>query len=317
MYFHSKFHMIYLCFVCTIMFPTITVIDNLISRHLSKSLLEFLSDPLVLLLFVNEFVLQPVHLLLQFHHGLLSKLSSSLGLLQFGSQCLDLLLVCLLTLIGFLLSNLKRFEIVGHNSQFFFKFNDLSLSDLSPFLSLLQIRLALHQFLGHFIVLCISSLSLLPGFFQISLQLRDSLIIFVGLALENLLGTFRIVRSSGSFVKFSVSGLHFLFSLLQIFLKSRHTSVESVHLQFGCSQRLLFLLQLERDEAKFLSGEVKLSLQLSGLGCQLVHLILTFGSSEPGSLAGLLASIHPITGVVLLHLHGLHLLLDSFHLGED
>ena len=35
--------------------------------------------------------------------------------------------------------------------------------------------------------------------------------------------------------------------------------------------------------------------------------------TDPGSLALLLADIDPVAGVVLLHLHGLHLLLDGFH----
>ena len=35
--------------------------------------------------------------------------------------------------------------------------------------------------------------------------------------------------------------------------------------------------------------------------------------AHPGSLAGLLADIHPVTGVVLLHLHRLHLLLNGLH----
>ena len=34
---------------------------------------------------------------------------------------------------------------------------------------------------------------------------------------------------------------------------------------------------------------------------------------HPGSLALLLADINPVAGVVLLHLHSLHLLLDGFH----
>ena len=39
----------------------------------------------------------------------------------------------------------------------------------------------------------------------------------------------------------------------------------------------------------------------------------TLRFSHPSSLAGLLADIDPVTGVVLLHLHRLHLLLDGLH----
>ena len=36
--------------------------------------------------------------------------------------------------------------------------------------------------------------------------------------------------------------------------------------------------------------------------------------TDPGSLALLLADVDPVAGVVLLHLHRLHLLLDRLHL---
>merc|ERR1719500_2214833 len=77
----------------------------LVSRHLSEGLLELLHDGLVLLL--HQLILQPVHLLLQLLHRLLSELSASLGLLELGGQGLDLLLVGLLPLFGLLLSNLE------------------------------------------------------------------------------------------------------------------------------------------------------------------------------------------------------------------
>ena len=37
--------------------------------------------------------------------------------------------------------------------------------------------------------------------------------------------------------------------------------------------------------------------------------------TDPGSLALLLADVNPVAGVVLLHLHRLHLLLDRLHPG--
>ena len=46
------------------------------------------------------------HLLLQFLDGLFSELSTSLSLLQLGTQGLDLLLVGLLPLVGLLLCHL-------------------------------------------------------------------------------------------------------------------------------------------------------------------------------------------------------------------
>ena len=43
------------------------------------------------------------------------------------------------------------------------------------------------------------------------------------------------------------------------------------------------------------------------------YLVLCLGRPEVGRLALLLADVHPVAGVVLLHLHALHLLLDGFH----
>ena len=42
-------------------------------------------------------------------------------------------------------------------------------------------------------------------------------------------------------------------------------------------------------------------------------LVLRLGRPDVGRLALLLADVHPVAGVVLLHLHALHLLLDGFH----
>merc|ERR1719184_166760 len=99
--------------------------------------------------------------------------------------------------------------------------------------------------------------------------------------------------------------------------EKERASVQSVHLQFSGSQLLLLLLKLQGDNAKLLSCEIKLSLQLSCLGGQLFNFILTFRGAEPGSLARFLTFVHPITGVILLHLHCLHLLLDGLHVGGE
>merc|ERR1712080_350441 len=64
----------------------------LVSGHFSECLLQFLSDRLELLLLGDQFVLQPVHLLLQLHHRLLRKLGPGHRLVQLGGQSLDLFL---------------------------------------------------------------------------------------------------------------------------------------------------------------------------------------------------------------------------------
>merc|ERR1719361_3251819 len=96
--------------------------------------------------------------------GLLGELSSGLSLLQLRAECLDLLLVGLLTLVGLLLGNLQRLEVVGDDPQLLLQLKDLSLSHISALLGLLQ---RLLQFL---------------------LKSSDPLLVLVGLALENLLG---------------------------------------------------------------------------------------------------------------------------------
>merc|ERR550525_1389315 len=124
----------------------------LVSRHLSESHLQLLSDGFVLVLLGHQLVLQSVHLLLQLRHGLVGKLRPGLGLLQLGGQSLDLLLVSLLSGIGLLLGNLEGLQVVGHNPQLLLKLQDLGLSGVGSLLSLLQVRLAVCELLGNVLV---------------------------------------------------------------------------------------------------------------------------------------------------------------------
>merc|ERR1712172_173989 len=265
--------------------------DSLVSGHLCEGLFELLSDSLVLLLLGHQFILQSVHLLLQLLDGLLSELSTSLGLLQLGTQGLDLLLVGLLPLVGLLLSYLQRLEVVGNNPQFLLQLKDLGLSNISSLLGLLQLRLAGGKLLGNLIIVRICGLGLLPSLLQLLLQSSDPLLVLISLALENLLGSLRVISSSGGLVKLGHSGNHLLLGLLHV-------------------------LELEGGNAQLLGGHVQLGLKLPSLGHQLVHLILSLGGSHLGSLALLLTNVHSVASVVLLHLHSLHLLLDGLH-GDD
>merc|ERR1719454_1832266 len=165
----------------------------LVSGHLSEGLLELLSDGLVLLLLGDQLILQPVHLLLQLLDGLLSELSTGLGLFQLGAQGLDLLLVGLLPLVSLLLGNLQRLEVVGDDPQLLLQLKDLSLSHISALLGLLQLSLAVGKLLGNLIVSGVGCLSLLPRLLQFLLKSSDPLLVLVSLALENLLGALRVV----------------------------------------------------------------------------------------------------------------------------
>merc|ERR1712172_131632 len=197
--------------------------DSLVSGHLCEGLFELLSDSLVLLLLGHQFILQSVHLLLQLLDGLLSELSTSLGLLQLGTQGLDLLLVGLLPLVGLLLCYLQRLEVVGNNPQFLPQLKDLGLSNISSLLGLLQLRLAGGKLLGNLIIVRISCLGLLPGLLQLLLQSSDPLIILISLALENLLGSLRVISSSGGLVKLGHSSHHLFLGLLQVLLANVHS----------------------------------------------------------------------------------------------
>merc|ERR1719362_1322943 len=188
----------------------------LVSGHFSKGLLELLSDCLVLLLLCHKLILKPVHLLLQFEHRLLGKLGAGLGLLQFGSQGLDLLLVGLLPLVGLLLGHLQGLQVVRHNPQLLLQLEDLGLTDVSALLSLLEVGLTGSQLLGDLIVGCVGGLGLLSQGLQVVLQSNDPLLVFVSLALEDLLGTLRVVSSGSSLVKLGHSRHHLLLGLLKI-----------------------------------------------------------------------------------------------------
>merc|ERR1719187_1594035 len=251
-----------------------SIFVQLVARHLSKRHLKLLSNCFVFLLFGNKFVLKSVNLLLEFLDRFVSKFSSSLSLLQLGGQGLDLLLVGLLSLVGLLLGDLQRLEVVGHNSQLLLELKDLGLAVVGSLLSLLQVRLTGSKLLGNLLIRSISSSSL---------------------------------------VKLGVGLLEFLLGLLEVFLKAGYSSVQGVHLSLGGHQGLLLLLELKGDDSKPLGAEVKLSLQLSGLGSKLGDLILSLGCSEFGSLASLLTLVGSVASIVFFDLHGLHLLLDCVH----
>merc|ERR1719244_2372480 len=190
---------------------------------------------------------------------------------------------------------------------------DLCLSGICSLLSLLEIRLTGGELLGNLLTRSISSLGLVSSVLEFLLPLGDSLVVISCFVLKDLLGSFGIVSSSSSLVKLGVGLLEFLLGFLKVLLKAGYSSVQGVHLSLGSHQGLFLLLKLESDDSKPLRAEVKLGLQLSGLGSQLGHFILSLGCSKLGSLGGLLALVGSVTGVVLLDLHGLHLLLDCVH----
>merc|ERR1712029_394810 len=289
------------------------IIKKLVSRAFSKGGFKFFSDGLVLLLLSNKFILQSVNLLLEFLHRSLSKLSSGLSLLQLGSQRLDLLLVTGLSLICLLFRHFKRFQVAGNNSQLFFKLNDLHLTSLCSLFSSLKLRFHLLKSLLNLLILLICFFSLISGRLQFLLKLAHSFFILFSSVLQNLPHSVRVISSSSSLIKL-VGGLKKLvFTLLKIFLKTLNSSVQSVDLQLSRKKIILLLLQFLSGQSQLFLGLVQFNLKLLRFLDQVSNFLFSLSCSDLGILGSLFTGIRPVHGIVLLHLHGLHLLLDGIH----
>merc|ERR1711913_226291 len=215
---------------------------SLVSRHLSKCLLQLLSDGFIFLLLRNQLILQSVNLFLEFLDRSLGKFSSSLGLLQFGGESLDLLLVAGLSLVSLVLGDLQRLEVGGDHSQFLLQLDNLHLSCLGSFLSSLQLRLNLLKSLLDLLILLVRLLCLVPGILQLLLKLSHSLFVLDGSVLENFPHSVRVVSSRGSLVEL-VGGLkQFILALLKIFLQTLNPPVESIDFQLSGEKSVFLLL---------------------------------------------------------------------------
>merc|ERR1740128_30561 len=224
----------------------------------------------------------PVNLLLQFLDGPLGELGSGFGLLQLGGQGLDLFLVGLLTLVGLLLGHLQGLQVVADNAQLLLQLHDLGLAGLGTLLSALKLALNLGQLLCNLVVLFVSVLSLVPGLLQLVLKLGHALLVLDGAVFQHLAHTLGDVGGGGGYVELLGGDQQLVLALLQVLLKTLHTSVQG-------------------------------NLQLLGLLDQLGHLLLGLFGADLGVLGGLLAGVGAVHRIVLLHLHGLHLLLDRVH----
>merc|ERR1740128_969036 len=249
----------------------------------------------------------PVNLLLQFLDGPLGELGSGLGLLRLGGQGLDLFLVGLLTLVGLLLGHLQGLQVVADNAQLLLQLHDLGLAGLGTLLSALKLALNLGQLLCNLVVLFVSVLSLVPGLLQLVLKLGHALLVLDGAVFQHLAHTLGVVGGGGGFVELLGGDQQLVLALLQVLLKTLHTSVQGIDLELSGEESLLLLLEL------LVGGLVQVNLQLLGLLDQLGHLLLGLLGADLGVLGGLLAGVGAVHRIVLLHLHGLHLLLDRVH----
>merc|ERR1740128_478555 len=255
----------------------------------------------------------PVNLLLQFLDGPFGELGSGLGLLQLGGQGLDLFLVGLLTLVGLLLGHLQGLQVVADNAQLLLQLHDLGLAGLGTLLSALKLALNLGQLLGDLVVLFVSVLSLVPGLLQLVLKLGHAFLVLDGAVFQHLAHTLGVVGGGGGFVELLGGDQQLVLALLQVLLKTLHTSVQGIDLELSGEESLLLLLELLGGGEQLLGGLVQVNLQLLGLLDQLGHLLLGLLGADLGVLGGLLAGVGAVHRIVLLHLHGLHLLLDRVH----
>merc|ERR1712027_146219 len=162
-------------------------------------------------------------------------------------------------------------------------------------------------------MLLIRIFSLVSSSLELFLQFPHPLFILNGSILQNLPHSVRVISSSGSLVQL-VGGLkELVLTGLKISLKTLNSPVKSVDLKLSREEVVLLLLELLSCQRELLLGLVKLNLQLLSLLDKLSHLLLSLGRPDLGVLGGLLTDIGPVHGIVLLHLHGLHLLLDGIH----
>merc|ERR1719474_2011932 len=157
------------------------------------------------------------------------------------------------------------------------------LSGLGSLLGPLEVSLALLELLGDLLVLSVGFLGLVSGLLEFILELGHSLLVFLGLVLEDLLHTLGIIGGGGSLVELLVGNKELLLGLLEVLLKSLHPPVEGVDLGLGGHQGLLLLFELEGDEGQSLGGDVELSLELPGLVHQLKHLLFGLLGTQLGN----------------------------------
>merc|ERR1711936_817267 len=167
------------------------------------------------------------------------------------------------------------------------------------------------SFFGHLVVFLVRLLGLVPGVLELLLQVGHPLLVLYALVLHHVPHSGAVVGSGGGFVQLGVGDQEALLGLLQVFFKSLDATVEGVDLGLGSQQSLFLLFQLQGDYAEALVGHVQLGLELLGLLDELVDLLLGLLGADLGRSGSLLAGIAPVHGVVLLHLHGLHLLFDG------
>ena len=194
--------------------------------------------------------------------------------------------------------------------------HDLGLAGVGSLLRPLEVSLALGELLGDLLVLGVRVLGLGARLLEVLLQGLHPLLVLLALVGQHLAHALRVVTGGGRLVQLARRHDQLLLVLLQVLLQRLDPPVEGVDLGLGSHEGLLLLLELHGDDGEPLGGDVELSLQLPRLVEQLRHLVLGLLGAHLGLLGALLASVRPVHGVVLLDLHGLHLLLDGLHFGS-
>ncbi|GMR56053.1 hypothetical protein PMAYCL1PPCAC_26248 [Pristionchus mayeri] len=286
---------------------------KLIAGQLLEGLVELLGDALVPLLLVHKLVCKPVDLLLELLDGALGELGAGLGLLQSGGQSADLLLVRVLALEGLLLGDLERLEVVTDDAELLLELDDLVLSGLSTLLSALKISLNHGQLTGDLIVFAVGLLSEHLGLLELRLDGVGALLILEGAVLHDLADTLGLVAGVGGLLELLGGDLQALLGALELLLEEGHAAVKRGDLGLGLQDLLLLVLELRVGGGEVLLGLVEVVLGLHHLLLGVTELLLQ-ALELLGDLTDLLlGGIGAIESVVLLDLHGLHLLLDGVH----
>merc|ERR1719510_1619732 len=200
-------------------------------------------------------------------------------------------------------------------SRFLFQLDDLKFPGTCSLLTDLQVPLTFAHLLLSVVVLPVGVLGHLLGLLQLLGQTDQLLLVLRGSVLQDLLHAITVVSRGGGLVQL-LTGLHELgLCRLPVLLQLLHPTVETVELGLSGQNLGLLLLLLHLGHRQLLCEDVKLSLKCLGFVLQLINFFLGFFPPQFGISAALLTGVTAVHQVVLLHLHGLHFLLDGLHGG--
>ncbi|GMT02254.1 hypothetical protein PENTCL1PPCAC_24428, partial [Pristionchus entomophagus] len=283
------------------------------SLDLLDGLLDLLGEVAHALFLHDKLILEPVDLLLELLDGALGELGAGLGLLQSGGQGADLLLVRVLSLESLLLRHLERLEVVTDDAELLLELDDLAATNLGTLLSALKISLNHGELTGDLVVFAVGLLGEHLGLLELRLDGVGALLILERAVLHDLADALGLVARVRGLLELLGGDLETLLGALELILQKGHAAVEGGDLGLGLKDLLLLVLKLGVGCGEVLLGLVEVVLGLHHLFLGVTELLLDALELLRDLADLLLGGIGAIEGVVLLDLHGLHLLLDGVH----